>query len=126
MEKIKVQISFAGNANLDNVRKQLEELAKNENFVFYTCFLSRRIVEEKALDTKIVDMLSDVLGMRHISVPEDIFGVLDFEEFMKELPSMRTQTADLVDRLYVLDSGTASGVAEEVQLFTNRKVILLP
>lgn len=126
MEKIKVQISFAGKANLDNVRKQLEELAKNENFEFYTCFLSERIVEQKNLDPAIVNMLSDVLGTRHISVPEDIFGVLDFEEFMRELPNMRTQTADIVDRLYVLDSGTATGVSEEVQLFTNRKVILLP
>lgn len=126
MEKIKVQISFAGKANLDNVRKQLEELAKNENFEFYTCFLSKRIVEQKNLDPAIVNMLRDVLGTRHISVPEDIFGVLDFEEFMRELPNMRTQTADIVNRLYVLDSGTVVGVAEEVQLFTNRKVILLP
>ena len=125
MNKIRVQISFSKDADLENVRNQLLEL-NNGTYKFYSCFLPRDIVIEKGWSTDIVDLIDEVLGNEHSYVSEDYMGSQNFEEFMKDLPAMREYTADLVNIMFVLDSGTAAGVAEEIRLFTNKKVILLP
>jgi hypothetical protein len=120
--KVKVQICFAKDANLEKVKEQLVKLNSENDFEYYCCFLPRNVVEEKKFDTKIVDMLDEVLGDKLIYMTKD-FG--DFDNIMKSWPAIRTITANIVNRLFVLDSGCAAGVGAEIELFTNAKVILL-
>ena len=123
VEKVKVQICFAGTAYLENVKKQLEELSKNDELEFYCCFLTRKQVEAKGFKLDIVDLLESTLGNR-LTFMTNRYDT--FDEVMANMTSLRTDTANLVNRLYVLDSGTAKGVAEEISLFTRLKVILMP
>lgn len=124
MSKVHVQICFAANSNLDNVRTQLIQLKEaHPEYRFHHCFLTRKHVEERGLSTAIVDLLDDVLGA-------DQYAHLDcydtFAEAMLHIDTKRILVADLVNRMFVLDSGTAEGVRAEVELFTNQKVVLLP
>ena len=123
MTRILVQISFAANANLENVRNQLIELKNEDKYTFASCFLNREMVIEKEFDTKIVDLLEGILGVEY-STKADEYAT--FSDFMDNIMIARKELADEVNRLFVLDSGTASGVAKEIELFTNAKVILLP
>lgn len=120
-EKIKVQISFAGNADLSKVKSQLEDL-KEENFEFYCCFLPRHIVEQKGFDTAIVDMLENILGDK---LHWQLAKYKTFDEAMTYIGKERAIIADTVNRMYILDSKIAKGVTKEIELFTSRKVILL-
>jgi len=122
-EKIKVQICFSGNADLSKVERQLIELAKNENFEFYCCFLTRKQVEEKKFTLHIVNLLENTLKDRLTFMTKRYDT---FEEVMSNMTFIRTETANMVNRMYVLDSGTAKGVREEIELFTNCKVVLMP
>jgi hypothetical protein len=122
-EKIKAQICFAGNANIENVKKQLEQLKAETKYQFYCCFLPKHLVEQKGFSPEIVDTLEEVLG------EELVWQLKEYETFeaaMANIEQIRQDTAELVNRMFVLDSGTAAGVAKEVQLFTNAKVILMP
>lgn len=122
LEKIKVQICFANNANLEKVKEQLEILKKEDKYKFYCCFLPRHIVEEKGFSTDIDDALESILG-------DDLVWSLknckNFEEAMSCMKDARANTVNAVEKVFVLDSGVASGVAEEISLFTNNKVILM-
>lgn len=124
MSKVHVQISFTKEANLDNVKKQLITLKEQHpEYRFHHCFLSRKQVEEKGLSTDIVDMLDDIIGnvqYAHLDHYET------FEEAMTHIEYRRSLVADLVSYMFVLDSGAAEGVRAEVELFTNKKVVLLP
>lgn len=120
---IKVQICFSATSNLENVKNQLQDLAANPEFEFYHCFMPRHIVEEKGYDTAIVDMLDEVLKNRMCSpVPM----TATFETYIKNINVYREDIANVVNRMYVLDSGTADGIRNEIELFTSRKVIMLP
>jgi len=121
-EKIKAQICFAGTADLENVREQLKELKNKNEYVFYCCFLPRHIVIEKNFTTDIIDVLEEELGDSLIWQLKDC---VSFNEAMLKLPDIRKETANLVNRMFVLDSGTAKGVSEEIKLFTDCKVILM-
>ena len=121
-EKLKVQICFAGNADLTKVKEQLETIKKDQSIEFYCCFLPKHIVIEKGFSTDIVDLLESELGDRLVWQLQDC---KTFSEAMNILPEKRIETANLVNRMYVLDSGTAKGVAEEIKLFTQCKVILM-
>lgn len=123
MEKILVQISFAGNADLENVRNQLIKLREEDKYQFVSCFLTRKMVEEKEFSTEIVDMLDEVLGTCHDYAALEYDN---FDTFMSNIQDVRQEVANAVNRMFVLDSGTAAGVADEIKLFTDAKVILLP
>lgn len=118
----KIQISFAGNANLENVEKQLKELSKKEDVKFICCFLNRKMVEEKGFTTEIVDLLENIIGDRLIWLADKY---KNFDEFMKNIDKARTEVANQIDHLYVLDSETAKGVSREIELFTMGRVVLM-
>lgn len=122
MEKLKVQISFALNADLVKVRKQLEELAKDTSFEFYSCFPTREQVISKGLDTAIVDILHEVLGNRHTSMLAEYNS---FDNAILHIRDARIKTARIVNKMFVLDANIALGVASEMELFTQQKLILL-
>jgi len=122
-EKIKAQICFAGTANLEKVKEQLVQLKNENKYEFHCCFLPRHIVVEKGFTTDIIDMLENTLG-------DDLIWELkeykSFDDIMKDLYTVREHVANTVNRMFVLDSGTARGVAKEIELFTSAKVIMMP
>jgi hypothetical protein len=118
----KIQISFAGNANLETVEEQLIKLSKMEDVEFYCCFLNRKMVTEKGFNTNIVDLLDRTIGDK-ITWLADQFP--NFNEFMGNLDGARTEVAKIIDHIYVLDSATAKGVSREIELFTMGKVVLM-
>ena len=123
IEKIKAQICFAGaTSDLDKVREQLLQLKAEGKYEFYCCFLPRHIVNEKGFSTDIVDVLEESLG-------EELHWQLgEYENFSKAiaaLPEVRKETAYMVNRMFVLDSKQAQGVANEIKLFTECKVIMM-
>lgn len=129
-EVIKVQISFAKDADLANVESQLIELASHKNYEFYCCFLPRDIVEEQGFGTQIVDLLDKTLGDRltyQVSTYKypTAKGDSKFQAAMLWMSEIRDITANKVDKLYVLDSKSALGVAEEIKLFTKGRVNLI-
>lgn len=121
-EKIKAQICFAGTADLKKVEDQLIQLKKEDSFEFYCCFLPRHIVEAKEFNPAIVDLLENTLGDTLTWVFKDYDT---FDNVMKDMSIKRKETANLVNRMFVLDSKEAKGVAEEIKLFTECKVILM-
>lgn len=118
---MKVQISFAKEANLERVKEQLIDLAKDKSLEFYSCFLPRTVVEEKGFSTDILDTIDEALdGRMNYMLEGDTF-----DDVMADLPDRRKVVGALVDKLYVLDSTTASGVADEIAAYTEGRVILL-
>lgn len=122
MSKIKAQISFAATADLEVVKRQLEKIKTEDQYEFYCGFLPRHIVEDKGFDTSIIDVLEGELGTDLVWVLKDC---KTFEEAMTILPGKRREISETVEKIFVLDSKIASGVAEEVKEFTKGKVILL-
>lgn len=123
MNKIHVQICFECSADLNKVKEQLTELKNTNQYIFHHCFLSRKHVEEKGFTTDIVDMLDEVLGAdqeAHLNKYDT------FADAMLHIDKERKEVANGVNRMFVLDSGTAEGIRKEIELFTNMKVILLP
>ena len=121
MNKLKVQISFGKDADLNVVNSQLEKL-KEEDYEFYCCFPTRRIVENKNFDTGIVDTLEGTLG-------DKLHWVLDkyetFEDAMLNIKEKRKELAKVIDKIYVLDSGVNEGIKEEVYEASCGKVVLV-
>lgn len=122
MEKLKVQISFGLKANMSKVRFQLQDLARDESLEFYSCFPTKAQVYSKGLDTGIVDMLDEVLGNRHTSMLAE-YG--SFDDAMLHIRDARIKTANIVNKMFVLDASEAFGVATEIEIFTQQKLILL-
>ena len=123
MEKILAQICFAKDADLVKVREQLEQLKAEDTYEFRSCFLPPHVVKEKGWSTEIGDLIEDVLGYDHVYA---LGHCKNFEEAMEKLPEARKYVAETVNRMFVLDSGTAEGVRKEIEFFTNTKVILMP
>lgn len=119
---IKVQISFSKDANLENVKQQLLSI-NNGDYEFHCCFLPRKAVEEKGWDTAIVDLLEETLGDKlHYQLEK----YDTFSDMMSNIETERIEIANLVNRMFVLDSGSAEGVRKEIELFSNAKIILFP
>ena len=121
-EKIKAQICFAKEADLKKVKEQLQQLKAEGTYEFHCCFLPRHIVEEKGWDTEIVDLLEEELGNELVW---ELEKYENFDAAMGNISGERERVANLVNRMFVLDSKEAQGVAEEIKLFTQCKVILL-
>lgn len=118
----KIQISFAGNADLTTVWSQLVEISKMEDVKFYCCFLNERMVIGKGFSMDIINLLNATIGDRLVWLADDYNT---FDEFMANIDSARLKVADQIDHIYVLDSSTAKGVSKEIELFTKGRVILL-
>lgn len=118
-----IQVCFTVDSNRDTVRRQLEQLkTESPKAEFISCFLPRHIVEEKNFDTWICDALDGVLGDKHTYAAKDCKNM---EEYNHKLEEIRNHVSSSIDKLYVLNSETAIGVATEIQLFTRNRVILM-
>lgn len=115
----KVQISFAGDANLTTVRTQLEEIVKNQDYErFYCAFLPRHIVEQKGYSTEIVDMLEEIFGDKLEWVMQ---YYRTFETCITNMNSKREYVANAVDTMIICNaSHMVTGVAFEKKLFKDK------
>lgn len=128
ISKSLVQISFANNANLSEVKTQLTELksqleSDNEYVRFVHCFLPRNIVMQKGFSTDIVDLLDEVLGDSQICLNSKYD---DFDKCIKDMPINRDIAAKITYTTYILGESTINnGIKEEIRLASKDKVIIL-
>lgn len=119
----RVLISFSKDANLEVVEKQLNMIDNtSEEYEYFCLFLPRHIVESKGLDTNIIDLLERTLGDRLEWV---LSGYETFEEAISALTKERQNIIPLMDLMFVLDSNIAFGVTSEINIFTNKKLIIM-
>lgn len=125
-----IMISFPGHANLDLVKEQLKKVfdiedakVDSEEFEYVCLFLPRHVVEEKGIDTDIIDLLSDSFKDRNLSMPLEKYP--DYETCMKKLDAEKDKWINMVDVMYVLSVDIAPGVAKEIEIASNGKVKII-
>lgn len=123
-KKTKIGISFNANSDLVVVEKKLKkilnELKTDKNIVIYDCFPTRKQVEDKGFSLDITNVLENIpKEMRRSYNNSD-----SFDEYMVNLPKIRKKTFKKIDKLYILGTDLG-GVAEEIKIFTNKKIELL-
>lgn len=123
MHKIHVQVCFSQDANLDTVKRELLKLKAEGKYIFHHCFLPRHIVEEKQLPTTIIDMLDEILGDDQVCHLKDYATFHIANAFMD---IAREEAAKQAECLIVIDTKFSLGIKKEIELFTDRKVLLLP
>ena len=117
------QICFSKDADLQKVEEQLETLLLTTDYQFISCFLPLAVVEDAGFDTTLCLLLIRVMGDRHtFALQEEV----TFIDAMDVLFDVRKEVANKVHKMFVLDSGVADGVREEVSLFINEKLVLMP